>query len=71
MVSQKFDQVLHSVFMMSAVIIKPNDQNYKLQDFNHISIICIAITDGIHMPVVVLASKASTACASAWALYSE
>lgn len=63
-VSRKFDKVLHSVFLLSADVIKPRDPEFRtihprLQSsrfsphFNN----CIGAIDGTHIPVVVPSSK--------------
>lgn len=62
--SKKFDDVLHSVYLLSADVIKPRDPKFKtihprLQStrfsphFNN----CIGAIDGTHIPVVVPSSK--------------
>lgn len=63
-ISRKFQEVLHSVYMLSADIIKPKDPEFrvvhprlKCPRFSPYFDNCIGAIDGTHIPVVVPASK--------------
>jgi len=63
-ISRKFDKVLHSVYMLSADIIKPREPEFRMVHprlqgarFSPLFNDCIGAIDGTHIPVYVSSSK--------------
>jgi len=77
-ISRKFDEVLHSVYLMSVTILKPRDPEFKSVHprlkgprFSPFFDNCIGAIDGTHIKVVVPADKLVQHVGSPWLFHSK